>query len=302
MGLLSEIQNEAVSRDSDIGTLLRKCLVLAARMDSDVLEDWVCYELNGYPAEASLPKYRILSMTVRGCFSGPFGTSINNAPVESLVIKKITETDKFDMLSYRASITTIVDTAETRKASTMRVSLGDLALFLGSKVYDGYNAIDVWGEIPSMAVINIIESVKTRVLELALALEKKYPNIGEVGSMDSTTEKEGAQAIAHNIINGNVGFLGTANNSTITVNFSAGDLGALKSYLEQKGVSSTDMGELETALQADPKPESKGRFGPKVAAWLGKMAGKAASGAWKIGVGTGAAILQTAISQYYGLN
>lgn len=50
MTVLEEIQNEAVDSKSDLGALLRKCKVLAARLGSKQLQDWLIWESNGYPA------------------------------------------------------------------------------------------------------------------------------------------------------------------------------------------------------------------------------------------------------------
>lgn len=59
MTLLEDIQNAAIDAKSDLGTLLRKCKLLAARLGSQQLEDWVLWESNGYPADVNVPDYRI---------------------------------------------------------------------------------------------------------------------------------------------------------------------------------------------------------------------------------------------------
>jgi len=55
MSLLEEIQNEAVGSNSDIGLLLRKCKLFAARLGSQPLEDWLQWESNGYPDDVDIP-------------------------------------------------------------------------------------------------------------------------------------------------------------------------------------------------------------------------------------------------------
>ena len=49
MTLLEDIQNSAVDSKSDLAALLRKCKLLAARLGSRPLEDWLLWESNGYP-------------------------------------------------------------------------------------------------------------------------------------------------------------------------------------------------------------------------------------------------------------
>ncbi len=57
MSILEEIQQAAVDANSDLGTLLRKCKVFAARMESQPLENWLIWESNGYPDEVEVPEY-----------------------------------------------------------------------------------------------------------------------------------------------------------------------------------------------------------------------------------------------------
>lgn len=71
MTLLEDIQNSAVDANSDLGTLLRKCKLLAARLGSQPLEDWLIWESNGYPDDVPVPDYRIWSLEVKGDFVDP---------------------------------------------------------------------------------------------------------------------------------------------------------------------------------------------------------------------------------------
>lgn len=47
MTLLEDIQQSAVDSKSNLGELLRKCKLLAARLGSQPLEDWLIWESNG---------------------------------------------------------------------------------------------------------------------------------------------------------------------------------------------------------------------------------------------------------------
>ncbi|MGV1772965.1 hypothetical protein ACQZ6B_22520 [Agrobacterium vitis] len=302
MGLLSEIQNDAVNSSSNVAAMLRKCLILAARVDSGLLEDWVKYELNGYPEDADVPDYRDLQLSFKGHFSGPLGAHIKNAPIAPHVIEQIVGDERFSKFLARQPITTISDTEKARNAGVLHVNFDNLALLVGQHVYRGYSAVQVWGEVPSMGVIGIIEAVKSRILELTLALEKKYPNAGEVGGMDDKDQKvrNDIQAIFNNSIYGNVGFVGNASHSTINVQIGTRNIEALTKHLEEYGINKDDLIELETALQSEPQIGNDKKFGPKVTSWIGKMVQKAASGAWDVSVGASSSILATALLKFYG--
>jgi hypothetical protein len=78
--LIQEIQTEAVDGDSDLSTLLRKCLVLASRLNNPELKNWANWELDGYPPSSELPDYRILhGLESFGIFLGGAGSGLQNA-------------------------------------------------------------------------------------------------------------------------------------------------------------------------------------------------------------------------------
>lgn len=61
MLLLREIQLDAVSSDTKVSDLLRKCQILAYRLGNEDFKNWISLELDGYPPiTENLPNYRIL--------------------------------------------------------------------------------------------------------------------------------------------------------------------------------------------------------------------------------------------------
>ena len=86
MTLLRDIQNSAIDSESKLSDLLRKCKVLAARLQNDELNQWVDAELNGYPSQENLPPYRIIGCNAKGHLGGPYGSEMrkNTNPVACL--------------------------------------------------------------------------------------------------------------------------------------------------------------------------------------------------------------------------
>ena len=66
MTLIEDIQTAAVDSGTDLAALLRKCKLLAARLGSDSLEEWVQWESDGYPDDAPIPKYRVWAVDLKG--------------------------------------------------------------------------------------------------------------------------------------------------------------------------------------------------------------------------------------------
>jgi hypothetical protein len=63
MSLLHDIQAAVLQEGTDLGPILLKVRLLAARLGSQPLADWVKHESEGYPAEAAVPDYRIIPVS-----------------------------------------------------------------------------------------------------------------------------------------------------------------------------------------------------------------------------------------------
>src|SRR4051794_40500878 len=88
MQLLSDIIDLSVSSKEPLSVLLRKCLVLSAKLKNDRLKIWATKELGGYAPDDELPDYRILSVHSAGHFSGPFGAEIRNRPLPLAILRE----------------------------------------------------------------------------------------------------------------------------------------------------------------------------------------------------------------------
>ena len=128
MTLLEEIQHSAIDGKSDLAEVLQKCKLLGARLHSQPLEDWLVWESNGYPQEATVPEYRIWRLKVFGNFAGPFGTGIRNAPISLDLLSFLPDKSKelYRRYQCRESIAAIEATLGASKTGRVAVSTGDL--------------------------------------------------------------------------------------------------------------------------------------------------------------------------------
>ena len=78
--LLEEIKNEAIDANSDLSQILRKCKALAAKMQSQPLENWLLWESNRYPQDIDVPDYRSWGVALVGTFMSPTGEIIRTRP------------------------------------------------------------------------------------------------------------------------------------------------------------------------------------------------------------------------------
>ena len=301
MTLLEEIQTAAVDSSTDLAALLRKCKLLAVRLGNRELEVWAQHESGGYPDDAPVPEYRKWSIALKGTFSGPMGASIKNAPIPYAVLPEKVRKSYQDY-ECRQSVASIQGLLEDNRNGVLSVVTGDLALFLGGDVYRGYNCVHAWGEFGTMALMEVVNAVRNRVLDFAIALWKEAPTAGELGSPAQTI---GAQRVTQifntTVFGGAANLVGTADSSTINFNIGLHDLEALRKVLAANSVEPKDIVELESALLAEPQAPAPGRFGPRVTAWIAAMISKASTGAWAVGLGAAGNLLASAIGKYYGL-
>jgi len=132
---------------------------------------------------------------------------------------------------------------------------------------------------------------------------KVDPIAGEEGSGDANSPLKPSritQIFKTAVYGGSATLVGSASNSSLAFNVVTNDLASLENTLRQHGLPQEDIEELQRALAADGKPPAKDKFGPKVAAWMGKMIGKAADGSWQIGIAVAGELLFQAIAKYYG--
>jgi hypothetical protein len=302
MTLLEDIQNSAVDAKSDLGTLLRKCKLLAARLGSQPLEDWLIWESNGYPDDIPVPGYRVWPLEIRGHFAGAFGSSLQNVTIPYVCLPEKAR-NHYKNYESRQSIATIEEMMSKAINETLYVSTSDLVFSLGQKVYQGMTCIDASASFGTSVLTELLNSVRNRILDFALAVWKEAPNAGEFGN--SPSEKLESTRVTQifntTVYGGSANLVGTSNASEIAFNIGMKDFSSLERVLSDNGVRKEDIEELRAAMDSEPVPREKDKFGTRVSAWIAKMMEKAADGSWKISLGAAGSLLGQAIAKYYGL-
>jgi hypothetical protein len=301
MTLLEDIQEAAVDSKSNLAALLRKCKLLAARLGSQPLEDWVLWESNGYPDGVAVPDYRVWRLEVKGHFAGPLGFALRGVPIPLPYLP--TESRKhFKRYEYRQSIASVEALLSEGDGGIIQLSTGDLALVVGTKVYERYTCLLAWAEFGENHFVELLNAVRNRILDFAVAVWKESPQAGEGGN--ETAAKIEATKVTQifntTVYGGAANLVGTANASMIEFNINAKDFSSLEAVLRGHGVPEPDLTALRGALQSEESKPEQG-FGPKVSSWIGKMVGKAADGTWNIGLEAAGNLLAQVIGKYYGL-
>ena len=305
MNLLQEIQKDVVDPSLTLAPILRKAKILAARLANEPFKQWVEKELNGYRDDEELPAYRIIpEIQIYGDFSGPFGSALKNAGIPSTAFpQKLRSRLKTARMSVGVSFYEDLVRGDS-KDNLMAPLPPEARGFLHNNVYIDMQCLAVWQLIPRSAVIAILDTIRNRLLNFVLEIEAEAPAAGESKPGSPPLPQDRVTQVFNTTIWGgniNLSVAGHGITQTLNLDVREGDLEGLKQYLSSLGVSDPDLSDLQKAITEDDTPKSSGNFGKKVSGWIGKMTGKAAAGAWNIGLSTAGALLLKALSKYYGL-
>ena len=303
MGLLHEIQETLVSDNSEIGPILLKLRLLSSRLGSVQLEDWVKHESEGYPEGIPVPEYRRLSVSYTATFSGFGGQGVKNAPIPPALIAAYAGKQWLN-LELRQSVSSIDEMMGDKSERTVKLNRSDLILALQDKVYEDLACNAVVGHVSRAALSEIKNSVKAKVLELTIALEKSVPTaaqivLGPIDEIPKVKEAEKVSSITNQIVHGNITTINNSGNHA-SVNLTQGNVGTVEKTLTEAGLNQDDAKAFALILQSE-NPQNGEPIGPRASKWIVDNIKKAASGAWNMGVSTATAVLAEAAKKYYGL-
>ncbi len=303
MSLLRDIQDAATASDIDVSVLLRKCLVLAARLGNNEFKAWVESELNGYKPEEQLPPYRLIRVHSRGDFLDPFGGGFRNVPIPMTALppeyqKQYTYSRAVQPISYYEDLLKHAD----KGASLQEPWAPEFVAMVGQDIVEDKTCVSARKIIAPGKVASLVDAVRNRVLGFVLSIEAEDPEAGDAPLNSNPVPQEKVTQIFHTYISGNVQNVATGGNQvTQTANIAYNEA-ALAELLRTNGVPQSDIDDLMTAIEED-KTASKSSMevGPKVTVWMAGMLNKAVKGTWKVGVNVAAAVVARAIAAYYGL-
>jgi hypothetical protein len=305
LSLLREIQASLISDEPNLGSILLKLRLLAARLGSDILGDWVKHELSGYPADVELPEYRIVGVSFKGTFSGSFNSGIQNAPIPAALVEEHAgeEWTKHRIKEGVSAIDDLVKSAQ--ESGTIGLDCSNLILILQGKIYEDYACNDIRGTISRSSLIQIQNEVKSRALELTIELEKSLPAAAEIVLEPEKSEfidKKKVSKIINQTIYGNYTEISNSGDgANIGVQTIQGNSEELEKTLEASGISEDSAKELAEIVQSEGPTSKDEPFGKKAKSWLLDNLKKTEDGTWKVGISVATDVIKKAVSGYYGL-
>lgn len=296
MTLLREIQDAASSDGTRVTSLLRRCKILAARLQSAELAAWVDLELDGYDSDADLPDYRKLGHgEVKGNFVGGFGSALKNVPIPIQCLGP-TLWEDYMGIKMREGIGAYEDLVLGNDRAVFALIIpADFVLRFADQVYQGMNCLQAWQEIPRGTVVTVLDAVRNKILGFALDIEKENPQAGEadVSSDEAPVPSPIVQHVFNQNFHGNVANVASGSSNfaqTATVNQQSinldmvkltAELPVLRAALIDKADSPEDYTAISAVRQAEVEAE-KGDT-PKLLESLAKAGNWALTTATSIG-------------------
>lgn len=261
-GLVLELQRDALDKNVDVSSLLRKAVVVSKKLGITEIETWINQELAGYPAdEDAVPTYREVSGVVKvfNPYHGWQPLNFGNAELgEDLSKRKISQ-----------AIGELVAIAENDKSGNLQVPFSQHTKNALMKMMD--IPLEPTLLVSDAQIHGILEAVRNEILNWALDLETKGI-IGD-GMSFSNEEKAVASQVTYQVTNN----IGSMQNSQLqqdsagasqTQNITQPEVDILafieevKASIHDLGLNKDDTAELEAEVLtiehqlASPKPKS----------------------------------------------
>lgn len=175
MDLLTQIRDELVSGDILLSVVLRKARVLADSLDDPDFTSWVKFEMNGYPTGCTeIPNYRSLNVPSIGHLIGGFGRELTNVNLPTINLPKPVQ-EFFRNTNLYEGVAGLEALISSGSKSIVIKWPADVVALYQDKFFAGMNLIDAHRHIGKSMIVQILESIRSRLLEFVLSLRKKYP-------------------------------------------------------------------------------------------------------------------------------
>lgn len=289
--LLQQIIESASAPEASLDGALLRAQVLGARLGNSELRDWAKAEIGGYTTGIEVPPYRNLPVRLRGdCIAhSPFGTM--QGP-QDIPIGVIPEDIREDFQTWRVTdgVAAIESLVRDGNGKSPRIPLDRDAQDSIRKQLGGPNITSVYLEVAPSSLETMLSSVRSRVLDLVLALDEEFGSSPPDRAADlEASERQFVDRVVHLHISGSGNAVSIQSpGSYQQVEIRPGDWTALQTELARLGVPDVEIDKL--------KNDKHGAL-----AWLKQLGKKATNGALKT-VGTSAlSQITKAVLSFWGV-
>lgn len=273
-----------------------KAQIIARRIGSPELGNWVRCESRGYGADDILPDYRKVRITLRGTVENDFQRA------SDVQLSSYRVPEKYRGLvtrrEFRQSINVIERLAEDEDRFVAVVQR-ELYPFLGHGYINGAVVVHAYGQIPKGYFLQLLTEVRSRLLDLLLGLSEYVPDKSSKRSIEVVKNLFNNAVLGDGVsINLTVGDGNTVASSASVVK--KGNWEHLSQELTKLKVRAEDIRKLRTAIESDEATGESG-LGKNVQSWITKMISQAGTAAWEVPLQVGAGLLIECINAFLGI-
>jgi len=179
MALIHDIQKSLLDENSSVGPILLKLRFLAAKLDTDILEEWVQHEAEGYRDDVDVPEYRQAQITYTGSFAD-IAKQISNVSIPSGLVASIAGS-QWVRYQIRDGLPLIESQiAAAKDGSHFGIDSSNLKVLLQGKIYQDMSIIEINSRIDKGAFARVQHAVRAKTLDFTLKLEKHVPSVAEI--------------------------------------------------------------------------------------------------------------------------
>ena len=203
----STIIKELANGKIDLHTSLKRTKVLLQEFDDEKLLEWVNYEIEGYPSDVELPKYRRIPgqpfcTYIKGPMTNP--SKFCNVPL-SLGNMPENEKEWYYFSDVRESIEVLKRTMQeygnkdTRIARTIPAECYPYISKCNNDMGMVIQSVEV--RLNASQILNIFPKVENKLLDILMYLEKQFGNLDNLDiDVDSKSEQEIKEMTNHIMI------------------------------------------------------------------------------------------------------
>jgi hypothetical protein len=266
-------------------------------MKNESLKTWANQELNGYPDPKVVPEYRIIPAGATGIFNAgyAFPTITRSIPPGAME-----EGHRYVAREVRLCepVSAYENALKAGKEYVFRYDWpADILAHYQAEFIERHALTHAWQEVPFGAIAGMLDTIRTRVLNVALDIER------EIGETDADLKKvpdssHTVERVNHIVINHIYsGTVFQGDHQTVNVqNINVGNWEDLGKALKSRRIQDTEIAELSRAIDEDGKA-----LGGKVQGWIGRNAAKVWDHGLQLGTSVGTAVLTEYVKKHLGL-
>ena len=202
----SKIIKDLANSTVDTMTALKRAKVLLSEFDNKEVNNWINFEISGYPTGVTLPDYRLVKGNLFGSyFKGSMASYMTWKNV-SIPLGKMPDDlqDTLLQIELRESVESLKKLAENstaKDAQPGKMIPADLYPIIAKYNDDPYMMITsarvIFGE---QCITNVFAAIENRLLDILILLEKEFGSLDELDLDITSKSSDDLNGIAEKIV------------------------------------------------------------------------------------------------------